>query len=145
MFTAQELHDEITTDPKGLGYGALLAAGDDEGVATLLNSTYAGVGIVYRPNLPAHEILGSLVAAEVAGWTQVKWVAFTALISTGTVDATNPNIRALFQQLVGAGTASLANMNNAAKVTSPTRAEELWGAGTIITSSDVGVAKQVIP
>jgi hypothetical protein len=78
------------------------------------------------------------VASEVTAWTAQQWTALTALLIPGTVDATNARIRALFQQLLPAG--SLANATAASQVTAPTRAEELWGAGVTVSISDVSRA-----
>lgn len=137
-YTLQQLHDELMNDPKALNYAAHLSEGDDTGVAAILNSTYAAVGTVWRQSLTAAEVLGSLVDTEVAAWTQLQWTAFQCLISTGTVDATNARIRALFAKLVSGQ--SLTNLTAIAKVVTPTRAEELFGAGTVIPEAQVAAA-----
>lgn len=141
VISLADLKTEITADPKALGYAPLLAAGSDSGVAALLNSTYAAVGVVWRQALPASAILGSLVATEVVAWTQIQWLALTALISTGTVDASNANIRALFTTLLPP--TSLANVSAAAKVVSPTRAAELWGEGAVVSIDQIAAARKL--
>lgn len=138
MFTATQLAAEINTDPKSLGYAALKGAGGDQGIADKLNATYVGVATVYRADVKAGEILASLVASEVSAWTAVQWTALTALLIPGTVDASNARIRALFAALLPAN--SLANATAVATVTTPSRAQELWGANTTISATDVARA-----
>lgn len=136
-FTLAQLATEINTTRPTV-YATAKAAGDDTGIAQVLNTTYAGVGTVWKSRVPAADILGALVAAEVTAWTAVQWTALTALLIPGTVDATNARIRALFNALLP--TTSLANATAVSQVTNPTRAEELWGAGTTVSIADVSRA-----
>jgi hypothetical protein len=140
MFTTQQLHDEITLDPQGLGYQAHIASGDDTGLAVLLNSTYAGVGVVWRSAVPSRDVLASVVWSEVSSWSAAKVNWLVALLSPGTVDATQSRIRDIFVGVLGVGTVSLTNATAIAKVAGPTRAEELWGDGSLVMESQIAAA-----
>lgn len=138
--TRQQLAAEITNDPKSLGYAPLVLGGDRLGIANKLNSTYAGVGIIWRTDLIAADILASLVATEVQAWTTTQWVALQTLLIPGKIDASKTTIRNLFSTLLGSATASLANVTAVAKSPISSRAEELWGYGTRITENDIAAA-----
>jgi hypothetical protein len=138
-FTTAQLTAEINTDPKALGYAAFVASGNDTGVAALLNATYAGVGTVWLTRVPTSALVGSIVWADVSGMTQAQVELLQLLLLTGTVDASNPNIRGMFTGLF-AGKTTLTNMTAAAQKVAPSRAEELWGAGTTVTVLDVAHA-----
>jgi hypothetical protein len=140
MLSIAALHDELTVDVKQLGYAADIALGSDSGVAARINATYPAVGVVFRPAMRAADILACVVAAEAGALDllHVTWLA--VLLSPGTIDATLPAIRALFSTLFAAAPQTLAALTAAVKVTSPTRAEELFGAGVVVTALDVAHA-----
>jgi hypothetical protein len=141
-YTLSQLADEINNDPKSLGYSTLVASGDDSSIAGLLNSTYAGVGTVYRPNVGAGEVMGSLVWSEVSGLTTNNWLALHSMLLPASIDATKSTVRNFFNGLFPTGSFATTNANllTVAKKASPSRAEELWGAGTVVPFLDVSRA-----
>ena len=138
-FTSAQLATEITTDPKSLGYGAS-ATSSYAAIAAKLNATYAGVGIVWRTDLSASEIVGCLVWSDLSAATVTQWTALQTLLIPAKIDASNANVRALFAGLFASAATTLANLTAAAKKASPSRAEELWGYGTVISDNDIGHA-----
>jgi hypothetical protein len=140
-YTIAQLKTEITTDPKSIGYSASFAMGDDTGVASKLNSTYAGVGTVWHSSVPAASILGGMLWSEVSAWSQTQWEAVSTLLIPLKIDASNANIRNMFSGIFSAATASLANISAAAKIVNPSRAQELWGDTTVVPVSDVTAAR----
>jgi len=89
------LRNELTTDPAGLGYAPLLAAGSANQVADLLNaSTQQGLGsVLITPLLEwiaAHGIMARLRAAAAGEDADVASIAEVALMLVS-----NPNIPAL--------------------------------------------------
>lgn len=140
MYTFAQLASEINTDPKAFNYATPKNAGDDGAVAAIFNATYAGVGIVWRTNLTAKDILSAIVWSEVSGFTnaQVGWL--NALLVPLTIDASKATIRAMFGGLFASTATTLANLTAIAKVPSPTRGEELFGAGTLISAQDIAHA-----
>lgn len=137
--TLTQIHDEIINNPKGLAYSASVAIGNDTGVALILNSTYAGVGIVYRSELMPQEVLKSLVWSELSVKSSTHIQILQLLLAPRMVDAGQQTIRDIFVGLFPSGS-TIANLDAVAKVVGPTRAEELWGAGTIISSDSVAHA-----
>ena len=68
--TPSILKTEIQQDPKAMGLAPLVAAGNDQGIADLLNSaTGSGTGTTFRSNIQAKEIIN--VGVRAAGWTKV--------------------------------------------------------------------------
>jgi hypothetical protein len=107
----------------------------------LLNAAYAGVGTVWRTNLSARDLLAAVVWSEVSTFTAAQWAAFQTMLIPGVIDASKQTIRDQFAGIFATKVATLANMSAVAKVTAPTRAEELWGAGIVITTDDVAAAR----
>lgn len=136
-YTLAALATEINTDPVTLGYAPAKVAGSASQIAALLNSTYGAVTTVYRKNIPAGEILSGIVWAEVSAFTAARIAAIQLMLSTGTVDGSSQNIRDFFAGALTGANTSKSNLDTISKVAKPTRAEELWGAGTVVSASDI--------
>lgn len=136
--TTAALAAEITTDPKALGYAAFVLSGDDTALADRLNTTYAGVGVVRRM-VTNTEIVQCFVAAELKTRTQTQLLSMQLVLAPKMVDTSIGNIVDIFAD-VWAGTATLSALDVLSRVPAPTRAEELWGAGTVITATNVAHA-----
>lgn len=139
-FTSAALASEINTDPKALGYAAPKASGADGAVAAILNATYAGVGTVYRRNIAPHEIEECLVYAELGSLTVQQWQLFQTVLEAGVIDASKATIQNILIGMFPNTTTTYANLVAVAKTPNPTRAEELWGQGTVVTVADVAHA-----
>jgi hypothetical protein len=139
-YTLAQLAAEITNDPKALGYAAPVAAGSLSGLAALINGTYPGVGTVWRTDVAAAELLGGIVWAEVSGFTAAQWEAVEVMLVPLTVDASNANVRAFFAGVFAGKTATIANLTAIAQRANPSRAEELWGYGTVVSTTDIAHA-----
>lgn len=139
-FTLVDLKSEIDNDPKQLGLVPARDRGDDATIAQLLNSTYGAVGTVWRTDLSAREILACLVEAEVSTLNATQWTRVLTLLMPGTIDASQQRIRDQFAGIFATKTATIANLLAVAKRATPSRAEELWGAGTTISDRDVAAA-----
>jgi hypothetical protein len=142
-FTHAQLKAEITNYPKPLGYSTYTnpASPNYRAAMAIINATYAGVGIVWRPDIPSIELLSQLVwTAEVAGFTAVQAELLSVMLIPLKVDATQATVRSFFAGLFSTCPLSLANLTAIAKVVSPTRAEELWGAHTFVGEQDMADA-----
>lgn len=139
-FTSAELKNEIDNDPKQLGLVVARDRGDDAAIARILNTTYATVGTVWKTNLTARDLLACVVWADVSSFTAAQWAAFQTMLIPGDIDASQQRIRDQFAGIFAGKAATIANMTAAAKVPNPTRAEELWGAGSTISDRDVAAA-----
>jgi hypothetical protein len=141
-FTTAQLLTEINTDPKALGYAPLKAANNYLGLVAKLNATYAGVGVVFRTDVQAQEVLASLVWSEISNLITNNWLTLNSLLIPGVIDASKVTIRNIFAGLFPAGTFPLtsAALTAIAQKAAPSRAEELWGYGTIVGEQDVAHA-----
>lgn len=134
------LKSEITTDPAALGYAALVAAGDDAGVAAALNLARAGTAYQqYRGPLPAYQVVNATDPADWAALTAQEKQRYQTLTGAGQVDTSNANLRAMFSAMFPAGSTTRANLTNLA-LRQGSRAEVLFGPGTTITHADVAAA-----
>lgn len=137
-FTPAQLSTEISTDPAALGYAALVAAGNDAGVVALLNAPTATA--VFRRDIGVHEVVAAIAPADFAGLTVLQ-VAKLQLLFTGTttIDASSANTRALFVGIFSGLPTSSASLTSLASRPG-SRAEVLFGVGTVITGNDVSLA-----
>lgn len=164
MIDYARLASEITTDPRGYGYAALVAIGSDAGVADLLNLVRNGApgtvpttptadggsadGIIRikRDDIQPAEVFHAIALADLInnpGASQLEW--FNALLHATfdirLVDASGQDtpVAANVKALVRAGTPTLARLQAlATRVGS--RAEELFGPRTVLTHLDVAKA-----
>lgn len=149
------LAEELAADPLSLGYAPLLTVADDSAVAALLNArTGAGTDTLTLARLPRNEWLAGTVS-----------VAVRVEIGVGTdaqpLDAVaRAKWRAVIEQARASDPGSLINLGLLSILGDPvsdrvmaqgeldalttrigSRAEVLWGAGTIITPDQVGAAR----
>lgn len=132
----QQLKTELQTDPLALGYAPLLAAGNQAGIADLLNGVRAGIGID-RLTVPAWEVFDAIVPAEWAALSAQEKQRIQLILSMGTVSVKGANTRSAFLAVFAAGTATRANL--AALKTRPgSRAEQLFSQS--ISPADIAQA-----
>jgi hypothetical protein len=139
-FSIAALATEINGDPNQYDYATPKAAGSDSGILALLNGPAKNSPTVWRTSVPVAELLACIVWAEVSAFSAAKAALAQWMFATGAVDASSANVRGFFAGAFSGATQTIANMTATAKVSTPTRAEELWGAGTIISKDDVAKA-----
>lgn len=130
------LKAEITNDPLTLGYAAHVTAGRDIQVANLLNMLGRTVD---RVTVSAQEIVQAIVPSEYTSLVAVERDRLAFMLLAGQLSVKNTNVRAAFLLIFGAGTASRAALG-ALQTRNGSRAEELFGEGTVITSDQVAQA-----
>jgi hypothetical protein len=147
MFTPQALNSELTTDPKGVGYATPLAATNDNAVAALLNViTGPGAATITIPSL-THDEFATLIAPVVmalgsaSAALQAQWTPMLNLISGINVFQTTAQNMAMLNAL----SSDFPNQLPASAITAATtrigsRAEVLWGVGTVINWIDIAHA-----
>lgn len=119
------LKTELQTDPSTLGYGPFLAVGNTGALADLLNQVRGGIS-VFRSSIATWEIVANTVKSEYDALTAGDKQLYQILVSTGTINATDSRIRAMFAAIFGAGTTTRANLTAMASRTG-SRAEQLFG------------------
>ena len=131
MADLAKLRTELTTDPLARGYAGM----SDAQVITSLNTANR---TITRSVIPSFEVVNAIVATEYAALTQVQRDAVQLVTGAGNVDANNSNVRAIFQNVFGAGTTTRTNLL-ALPTVSVSRATEL-GIGEVHTG-DVAAAR----
>jgi hypothetical protein len=137
-FTTAQLQSEINTDPSGQGYAPLVSAGNFAGVAAKLNTV--GATNIFRNDVGVREVINAIVAADFAALTALQ-VAKLQMMFTGTVtlDATSANTRSILAGIFS-GMTNTVNALTALAQRPGSRAEVLWGAGTVVSWQDVAHA-----
>ena len=137
-FSLAALATEIAQDPKTLGYAA---AGNDVAVAALLNlPSGAGSGPVWKTSIPALMVLQTIVSADFLALTSLQLQQLNTMLAIGTFDATNANTGATFAAIFTGKTNTL-NAFNAMAQRTGSRAEVLWGIGTVISAQQIGQSR----
>ena len=146
------LKTELTTDPLGLGYASTLPT-SDIATAALINATMGkGAGTIMVPSFSRGELLALLVPLEdqLSSGVNVSGAAFTQLVLNkwaGRFDALrsgDPQIpTTLILPLLNSAVAD--GLTTATYVTQITnrvcsRAEILFGAGTMVQHKDISIA-----
>lgn len=136
------LHDEITKDPKSLGYGDLVKQGSDAGIADIIN----GLSIAtLSKGMVTREVFLSDFGPQVlsilsdSGLETSFGPLLKLLALASTVDYGNTIVLGALHNMIGI--AGLTQDSIESTISRPcSRAEELWGDGTTITSNDVSFA-----
>lgn len=148
-FTLAALTTEINTDPTALGYAALKASGNDQGIADLLNIVRATIS-VKRPDCSPAEILEAIdlrdfpasptgVASVPLAQSWLESVTQFARIRLTNDDGTKTTTRKNFDRLVNDTQGSQTRLD-AVAVRTGSRAEQLFGAGVFVTPTNVANA-----
>lgn len=144
MIDSTALASEITADPLGLGYAAQIAIGSDTGIAALLNATTGpGAAQVTLPGMSRDAFLsaclpGVIALAGLNGTIQAKWDRLLG-VAQAADSITAANIAAVLSMAVTDGVLT-SQQAAAIGVRTGSRAEVLFGAGTVVGASDVSMA-----
>ena len=134
------LKAEIVADPAVLGYAPLWAAGDDIGLAGVLNAIRQTIDI-NRGVIPSYEIINATTPTEWTALSNAEKQRYQTLTGAGQVDSGNANVRAAFQAMFAVGTASRTAL--ATLLTRKgSRLEQLFGAGATASDLDIAAARR---
>lgn len=136
------LKTELATDPKALGYATLKAqTNGNEAVANRINEAGSvPADTIFKSSVLTYELLAEMVYSEYNGWTtaQKSIVDNNPWFRQERIKTGSANMRTTLGAIVPAG-ASRTNMVAFAS-RAASRAEFLWGEGTVITMTDVANA-----
>ena len=146
-FTSAALLSELTTDPLGLGYAPLVAAGNHAGLAGLLNAlTGPGAATVTLLTVPKSAFastlalaIGRVYAPGFAGNIPYWQAVLTLWTSLDSVVVADPGTQAVIAAAIPAGVLLPAEVAALTQRTG-SRAEVLWGAGAAVSFEQVGNA-----
>lgn len=133
---------ELSADPKALGYAALLAAGNQSGVASLVNAIHATGGDYQVPNEPvsASTILAQISTADLAAMSSTQVQNLQLYLTAQTLDLNaGSNLANVLSCLPNPGDSRTA-VNNLSR-RQGTRGEVLFAVNGIrVTANDVSNA-----
>jgi len=138
------LNTEIQTDPLALGYIKSPTGTRDQKLAalstnaTLLNNQNQS-SRVRRGLTPSSQVMAAVVGSELVALSAARQSALQLYISAGDVDLSSDNVRAALQSIFAGATVTLSNLATA-QDRPRSRAEVLFGDGTVVKYSDVGQA-----
>jgi hypothetical protein len=140
------LKAEIQSDPGALGYAAYVTAGNDQGVADLLNQLRSGTSpdgktySVFRTDVDPREIVNCIATPDFNAATAIQFSKLQVLFQGAPIDCTLPNVRANLQAVFSGASAATTSALAAVVKRNASRAEVLYGVGTVITTSDISFA-----
>lgn len=142
-FTQQQLATEIDNDPQALGYATLLAqTNGPEAVAGRLNEAGASGETLFKSYVAIEDVLAAIVATEFNSLTAAQKTACDMFLRGDRVKSGDANLRTTIAGLFAGGTTSRANLIALAS-RAASRAEALWGEGTVVSAQDVGSALEL--
>lgn len=133
---------ELNTDVMGMGYSALV--GQDATIAALMNQTTGpGAGTVFYTNVTVQQLMYSL--ASLADWDLLvtpgaSYNSLQMLAMMEPLDCSKSSIQALLTHVFAGLSAGSKTALAAAVQRSGSRAEVLFGVGTVIQASDIAKA-----
>lgn len=151
-FSLTALKTELTTDPQNYGYSGLVAIRNDDGLAQVINFPRDGVtacpvnGVVgpaitvFRNDITPREIINSVASGDFVNAQQIQISKLNILFQAAPLDATLPNLRANVQGVFASGSAATKTALVNVAQRSGSRAEDLWGTGFVVQTTDVSNA-----
>jgi hypothetical protein len=137
------LKNEILTDPLSFGYAQYVSGvqqGNDLAIANLVNSKQSG-SLIFRNDIAPKEVIEKILPNDFAGMAQIQLSRLNVLFQSAPIDATISGIRQSFVAVFSGGSYSgTVNALNLMARKEGTRSEVLFGAGTVVTQSDVSFA-----
>jgi len=134
------LKAELLADPAGFGYAPMLAAGQDGTLADALNAVRQTIDI-NRGVIPSYEIINATTPSDWTALSAAEKQRYQTLTGAGQVDSGNANVRAAFQAMFAAGTATRTALT-ALLTRKGSRAEQLFGAGVEVDFMAVCAARR---
>lgn len=122
-------------------YAADLAAGNLGGLAAALNVADKAVDAAteYRKDVSPKEVQQLISSAEVKALAQAERDMLQMLLGFDPIDASNPTVRAWFAAIFPAGATRTA-LDTMAKRALCSRAEQLFGTGTVVSVHDLQIS-----
>lgn len=141
-FTLQQLKNEITGDPVAMGY----VGKQDGDIAALLNTVglpAAAPSTVFKATTPIEDVIACIEPAEYAALAAAsKDFLISVVLRAPRLKTGDATFRSRMGAIFTAGTGPISRAALIAVASRPSsRAEALWGEGTVITDQNVAQAK----
>lgn len=156
----QQLATEINTDPRAYGYSTHVSSGNDQALADLLNLPRDGANggpaiPIRREAVPVKSVIESITVSDFPSLPgnptaaqlsderrKLAWLTMLASLDTVRIlnnDGTNGPVAVNLLAIFPAGSATRDRLV-ALGSRNGSRAEELWGAETVVTTSQIAQA-----
>ena len=142
--TLQQIRTEIDTDPKSLGYAAMLDdTNRDEAIANRLNELGAANPdeTLFKAYTPMEDILAAIVLADYTALSATAKTTLEQFTRGPKLKSGDANMRATMAGIFPVSTTRTNLINISSRVC--TRAEFLWGEGTFVNNVDVAQALEL--
>jgi hypothetical protein len=146
MPTLQQIRTEIDTDPKSLGYATLkLQNNANEAVAAKLNQVGSvPADTIFKSYVPIEDVIAAIVRSDydalpTAAPAAARTFLNEVLLKGTRVKSGDSNLRASMTGVFASGTTTRNNLVALAS-RAASRAEFLWGEGTVISDTQVSEA-----
>ena len=137
-FTLQQLKTDITSGTLSSTFAPLVSAENWDAIAAMYNDVANG-GLIDRNTVTVFDLQSAVVGSEYIALTVGQrdlWNCLIIACSSSSIPLKNSNLRGQVAAVFGAGTTSRTNLL-ALQQRQGTKAEVLYGDGTVITPSDV--------
>lgn len=139
MIDISALKTELLTDPLGVGYGPSVGAGSDGATADLINAkTGPGAANVKREPITPDVFFTAIPATEFLALTPLALQQLSVVLSQPTIDLTDQNTRDIVQGIFP--TTAVKTALGGFKNRVGSRAEKLFGTGTVVSIDNVATA-----
>ncbi len=143
VFTVSALAVELDTDPASLGYAPAILAGDQNTLFTLVNTPQPGGGFqVNRDPVPPEEVFGAVDPVDYVAMTTTELARLQVIMTLPTVNLADESTKTIVDELFTNGSTTRLNIATLQK-RNGSRAEVLWGEGTIVTVNQIDQALQI--
>ena len=150
MINYTQLKTELNTDPMAYGYAPLIAIGNDQGLADMLNLQRASI-VMPRPDVTPLEILEAINLSDLvtspASTLYSAWlIGMTTYPTVRLLKTDGSDTRAMgnFMKILTNGSQSEVRLR-ALSVRYGSRCEQLFGVGVVVTNYDIAVALRATP
>ena len=136
------LATELIKDPLKVGYAPLIASGSDTDLAALLNAlTGPGAGTVPGDPISAADFVSKIAAVELISLTSLQLTQVQIVTAAQQIKVAAPEVQKWIANTWPSNTAPSTNAALSALVSRiGSRAEVLFGNGTVISDSDISKA-----
>lgn len=140
VFNTASLHAELFTDPLSLGYAGFISTGDDNSLSDLLNTHHSGGGFLVFADPVSPSVIFDVINPE--DYTSLTTTDLARLQTIFTLPDVNLAVSATLDKVLGVfpnGSPSVLAIT-ALQHRAGSRAEVLWGPGTVVTPNEVNEA-----
>ncbi len=133
------LHNELTLDPRGVGYAQFINANppDWNSVMSLLNTPSAKQTLIAHSPISGSDFMAYIKPTESLAITSTQWMQINAYLAAGAINIGDADVQTWINQLWPAISAPNTNAiltSLATRQQSPM--ESIWQVGTVITDTN---------